>query len=61
VIPLEEQPIYTEDWIGLRELAQDDRLHFGTIPNSEHVQEPEIAIKSNTLLSFTFPQISFKP
>ena len=36
-MPLEEQPIYTEDWIGLHALAQEDRLYFGLVPKSEHV------------------------
>jgi len=38
IIPMKEQPIYTEDWIGLKTLDQSGRLHLLDIPNADHMQ-----------------------
>lgn len=34
LLSLKEQPIYYEDWIGLRKLDEGGKLHFLTIPGS---------------------------
>ncbi|KAJ5549402.1 hypothetical protein N7513_006636 [Penicillium frequentans] len=40
VTPLQKRKIYTEDWIGLKVLDQQDKLDFRTIPG-EHMQLSE--------------------
>lgn len=37
LVPLEEQPLYTEDWIGLKRLHQTGGLVFEEAPG-EHMQ-----------------------
>ncbi|KAH8551170.1 Alpha/Beta hydrolase protein [Umbelopsis sp. PMI_123] len=32
LIPLEDQPLYTKDWLGLRELVENGRIDFETCP-----------------------------
>ncbi|EFX05214.1 palmitoyl-protein thioesterase precursor [Grosmannia clavigera kw1407] len=36
-VPLRARPLYTEDWLGLRALDDQGRLHFRTVPG-EHMQ-----------------------
>jgi len=38
IIPMKQQPIYQEDWIGLKTLDQSGRLHLLDIPNADHMQ-----------------------
>ena len=42
IIPLRLHPIYTEDWIGLRQLDEEDRLVFETC-DGEHMHIRECA------------------
>jgi hypothetical protein len=40
LLPMQQQPIYTEDWIGLQELDKADKLVFqvaDTSPNHSHL------------------------
>jgi len=37
IVPIDQQPIYTEDWIGLKTLDQTNRLIFGKCPG-DHMQ-----------------------
>ncbi len=37
VDPMEQQPIYTEDWIGLKELKASGRLNLTACPG-DHLQ-----------------------
>ncbi|KAI5920632.1 palmitoyl-protein thioesterase precursor [Camillea tinctor] len=39
--PLRERPLYTEDWIGLRELDRKGALQFKTIAGAEHMDIPD--------------------
>ncbi|KAI0593457.1 palmitoyl-protein thioesterase precursor [Biscogniauxia sp. FL1348] len=39
--PLRARQLYTEDWIGLRELDRKGALQFNTIPDAEHMQIPD--------------------
>lgn len=39
-LPLRAQPLYTEDWLGLRALDHEGRLHFRTTPGA-HMQISE--------------------
>jgi palmitoyl-protein thioesterase len=36
LVPLQSQPLYTEDWIGLRDLDERGRLHLDHCPG-EHM------------------------
>jgi len=38
LIGMMDQPIYKEDWIGLKTLYESGRLHLLDIPNSNHMQ-----------------------
>jgi len=38
IIPMKQQPIYQEDWIGLKTLDKSGRLHLLDIPNANHMQ-----------------------
>ncbi|KAL1748597.1 Alpha/Beta hydrolase protein [Schizophyllum fasciatum] len=37
IVPMRQQPIYTEDWIGLKELDETGRIVFG-VCEGEHMQ-----------------------
>ena len=37
IVPIRQQPIYTEDWIGLKELDESGRIVFG-VSDGEHMQ-----------------------
>jgi palmitoyl-protein thioesterase len=37
ILPLEEQPIYKEDWLGLKELAEEGDLVFVSVPGDHLV------------------------
>ncbi len=37
LLPLRQQPLYTEDWLGLRELEQSGRLVYADAPG-QHMQ-----------------------
>ena len=37
IVPIRQQPIYTEDWIGLKELDESGRIVFG-VCDGEHMQ-----------------------
>lgn len=37
IVPMRQQPMYTEDWIGLKELDESGRIVFG-VCDGEHMQ-----------------------
>jgi len=38
IIPMERQPIYTQDWIGLKTLNNNGHLQQTVVPNVKHVE-----------------------
>ena len=42
-LPVQSTPLYTEDWIGLKRLDDEDKLHFMSVEVSrEHKIQPDI-------------------
>ena len=42
-LPVQSTPLYTEDWIGLKRLDDEDKLHFMSVEvSSEHKIQPDI-------------------
>ncbi|KAG8468524.1 hypothetical protein KFE25_013607 [Diacronema lutheri] len=56
LVPLEDQPLYREDWIGLRSLAESNRLHFG-ITNCRHYEATTSACKFQLFDKLTLPHL----
>lgn len=45
---LKRLPIYKEDWIGLKELDQEGKLHFKSLPG-KHLEIPNTFVKDQLL------------
>jgi palmitoyl-protein thioesterase len=58
VVPLEEQPIYREDWIGLKQLDEEGKLLFLEVPG-KHVR-PFIELSLNLRCKFHCSTLSMK-
>ncbi|KAJ5106047.1 hypothetical protein NUU61_003394 [Penicillium alfredii] len=44
VIPLQQRPLYTEDWLGLKQLDEQGKLDFKTIPGQHmHLSDKVLA------------------
>lgn len=53
VVPLRERALYTEDWLGLRELDRRGGLHFRSVAG-EHMQIPD-QVLSDAMAEFFGP------
>ncbi|GJP39359.1 hypothetical protein CLOM_g23738, partial [Closterium sp. NIES-68] len=42
LLPLQEQPMFAEDWLGLRTLHEKKKLHFTTMPGSHGIINPSL-------------------
>lgn len=56
LVPLEDQRLYQEDWIGLKALADSNRLHFG-VTNCRHYEATTSACKFQLFDKLTLPHL----
>lgn len=54
MVPLEKSQLYTEDWLGLKEMKEDGRLHF-LASEGDHLQFTEEWFNKNILEPFLKP------
>ena len=56
LVPMQERELYTQDWIGLRQLGEDGRIEFHTA-NCSHAEVPTPSCKS-AFDEFSLPILS---
>jgi len=61
LIQMKNQPIYKEDWIGLKTLNEAGKLHLLDIPDSNHMQFTLEWFDKNVLSVFLNNTLSSKP